>query len=200
MPQIRVQHSSISNSLKWGNSSLKTARITHSLPHKDLTLSSSVCPLCHLYLVVNLCWTCQLSSLITDQPTCFPTNSTPSATERQPSICPSSLLSSLASVRIRKHLEESVQLYWRPPPLSVGMSRLVSSSSRSSGHSVARLSVMGCGRATEAPSRTVNNYRDVRAAGRRAALTAVTHAHTGDGQEMEICQIMFHDFVAHNEL
>lgn len=39
-----------------------------------------------------------------------------------------------------------------------------------------RLSVMGCGRATEAPGRTVNNYRDVRAAERWAALTAVTHA------------------------
>lgn len=39
---------------------------------------------------------------------------------------------------------------------------------------MARLSVMGCGRATEAPARTVNNYRDVRAARRMAALTAVT--------------------------
>ncbi|CAB1431493.1 unnamed protein product [Pleuronectes platessa] len=36
----------------------------------------------------------------------------------------------------------------------------VSSSSRSSGHSSARLSVMRCGKAAEAPGRTVNNYGD----------------------------------------
>lgn len=55
------------------------------------------------------------------------------------------------------------------------MSRPVSSSSRLSGRSAARLRVMGCGRATEAPGRAVNNYGDVRAAERRAALTAVSH-------------------------
>lgn len=55
------------------------------------------------------------------------------------------------------------------------MSRPVSSSSRLSGRGAARLSVMGCGRATEAPGRTVNNYRDVRAMERSAALTAVIH-------------------------
>lgn len=41
---------------------------------------------------------------------------------------------------------------------------------------MARLDVMGCVRAREAPSRVANNYRDVRAVARRAALTAVTHS------------------------
>lgn len=72
-------------------------------------------------------------------------------------------------------MEESAELQLWSRPASKGMSRPVSSSSRSSGHRAARLSVMGCGRATEAPSWTVNNYGDVRATGRRAAHTAVTH-------------------------
>lgn len=138
-------------------------------------------PCCHLHLAVNLCWTCQLSSLITNQATCFPANSPRSATEKDPSVCPSSpppILSSLAPVTTRKHLEEmeeSVELHLWSPPVSMGTSRHVSSSSWLSGHSMAQLSVMGCGRATEAPSRTVNNYGDVRATGRRAAHTAVTN-------------------------
>lgn len=39
---------------------------------------------------------------------------------------------------------------------------------------------MGCGRATEALGPTVNNYVDVRAEERRAALTAVTHTQGTD--------------------
>ena len=68
-----------------------------------------------------------------------------------------------------------MEMHPRSPPVSEGTSRPVSSSSRMSGHSVALLSVMGCGRATEALGRAVNNYSDVRAVAGRAALTAVTH-------------------------
>lgn len=61
----------------------------------------------------------------------------------------------------------------RSPPVSEGMSGPVSSSSWLSGRSAAWLSVMRCGRATEAPGRAVNNYGDVRAVERRVALPAV---------------------------
>lgn len=79
------------------------------------------------------------------------------------------------------------------------MSSSVPSSSRMNGHSMPRLRLMGHGRATEVASQAVNNYKDVRAAARKAALTAVSHSH-GGCQEMEICQIMFHDFLDYNEL
>lgn len=92
------------------------------LSHKDPRLSSRVFPRCHLHLAVNLRWTCQLSSLITDWPTCFPANSPPSATQREgPPFVPLLLPS---PVRIRKHLEEPEELVWAastvPPPVSEG--------------------------------------------------------------------------------
>lgn len=55
------------------------------------------------------------------------------------------------------------------------MSESVPSRSWLSGRGVACMSVMGCGRGTEAPGHTVNNYRDVGVLERGAALTAVTH-------------------------
>lgn len=55
------------------------------------------------------------------------------------------------------------------------MSESVLSRSWLSGRGAACMSVMGCGRGTEAPGQTVNNYRDVGALKRGAALTAVTH-------------------------
>lgn len=154
-----------------------TKWITQNLSDKN-PLSSSDFPHCHLRLAVNLRWTCQLSSLITDRPTCFPTNRPRVPRKDTPPFSALLLLHSLSPVRIRKHLEEPedfVELHRWSPPVSKGVSRLVSSSSWLSGHSAALLSVIGCGRATEAPSQTVNNYRDVRATWRRAALTAVTH-------------------------
>lgn len=62
-----------------------------------------------------------------------------------------------------------------PPPPSEEMSESVPSRSWLSGRGAACMSVMGCGRGTEAPGQTVNNYRDVGASERGAALTAVTH-------------------------
>lgn len=61
------------------------------------------------------------------------------------------------------------------PPPSEEMSESVPSRSWLSGRGAACMSVMGCGRGTEAPGQTVNNYRDVGALERGAALTAVTH-------------------------
>lgn len=85
---------------------------------------------------------------------------------------------SSAPVRITQHLEEPEEAEGAPsvvPSRDGGNARPASSSSRMSARGEARLSVMGCGRGTEALGRAVNNYRDVPATERGAALTAATH-------------------------
>ncbi len=173
------------------------------LSHKDPWLSSSVFPCCHLHLAVNLRWTCQLSSLITDRPTCFPANSPPSTGQREPSIRPSTpLVSSLAPVRIRKHLEEPEEFVWAASTVP----------------SCVRGNVQACAvfvmvertqRGTIECDGMWQSYRGARSdceqlrgceSNGEKGSSHSCHPHTGDCQEMEICQIMFHDFGAHNEL
>lgn len=98
MPQIKIQHWYFATFPKQNLKRQTTWKERpQNLSHKDPRLSASVFPRCHLRLAINLCWTCQLSSLITYRPTRFPANSPPSATERDPFACASSPPPSLLS-------------------------------------------------------------------------------------------------------
>lgn len=74
-----------------------------------------------------------------------------------------------------EELEDTARATSVAPPVLEEMSEPVPSPSWLSGRGAACMSVMGCGRGTEASGQTVNNYRDVGALERGAALTAVTH-------------------------
>lgn len=143
--------------------------------NKDPKLSSAAFPHCHLRLAVNLHWTSLLVFPHYQSTDLLFLLTAPRVLRKKTPLLVPPLLPLL--------LSESENI-WKTPrscihdfPLcgweQTGPYRLPSWMSRLS---VARLSVMGCGRATEAPGRAVNNYRDVSAAVRRAALTAVTHS------------------------
>lgn len=172
-PNFKLRRKSPNGGYKYSVVSSQTARFLSETSVYN-KLQVFFIPCCHLLVTVNLCWTRQLSFLITDELTRL---STPWCSGKR------ARLTSSVPVSVWQQVEESLEplpgLCWRDCPQ--GLRRVPS---RMSGHGVARLIVMGCGRATEAPGQAVNNYSDVRA----AALAAVTHT-----QEMEICQIMFHD-------
>lgn len=154
-------------------------------------------------LAVNLQWTCSLSSLVTDQQTCFSADNSPHVSQKPeiPPLLLPPLLSQWEKLwrSLRTQQEQHQWLSLPHPPVSEEMSEPVPSPSRLSGRGAACMSVMGCGRGTEASGQTVNNYRDVGALERGAALTAVTHTR-GTVLEMENCQIMFRHFAARNKL
>lgn len=83
--------------------------------------------------------------------------------------------------------------------MSEGMSRPVSSSSRLSGHSAATVECDGMWQSYRGARSDCEQLRGCESNGEKGCSHSC-HPHTGDCQEMEICQIMFHDFVAHNKL
>lgn len=158
-------------------------------------------PRCHLRLAVNLCWTCQLSSLITDRPTCFLRKQHPECHGKQTPLLvlllPRSCQNQKTSGRARRAREELPSMV----PCRVG-------------RECPGLCHLPHGRADAArpgwvwwdvaelqrrPVRlwTITGMWEQR---REGPLSQLSATHGGDCQEMEMCQIMFHDFGAHNKL
>ena len=158
-------------------------------------------PRCHLRLAVNLCWTCQLSSLITDRPTCFLCKQHPECHGKQTPLLvlllPHSCQNQKTSGRAWRALEELPSTV----PCRVG-------------RECPGLCHLPHGRADAArpgwvwwdvaelqrrPVRlwTITGMWEQR---REGPLSQLSATHGGDCQEMEMCQIMFHDFGAHNKL
>lgn len=176
-------------------------RIAQNLLDKN-PLSSSVFPRCHLRLAVNLRWTCQLSSLITDRPTCFSTNRPPSATERDLSVLPYSPPPLPSSCQNEKTSGRAGRF--------CGAASMVPSCVEGNIQAcVIFLMVEWTQQGTVECDRMWQSYRGAWSdceqlqgceSNVEKGCSHSCHPHTGDCQEMEICQIMFHDLVAHIEL